>query len=76
MGRKPSKEEIEARAYEIYVQRGGEPGRELEDWVIAEKELSEPVSQAKSEPERDPRNVIRPNPLRSQRATASGSDRS
>ena len=28
------------RAYGIYLQRGGEPGYELEDWLQAERELS------------------------------------
>lgn len=27
------------RAYEIFVARGGEPGREVEDWMQAEREL-------------------------------------
>jgi hypothetical protein len=38
-----SKEEIAHRAYELYVQRGAEPGKEIEDWVRAEKELSSEV---------------------------------
>jgi hypothetical protein len=37
----PTMERIQARAYEIYVQRGREPGRELEDWLSAERELIE-----------------------------------
>ena len=32
--------EIRRRAYEIYLERGGEPGRELEDWLQAERELT------------------------------------
>jgi hypothetical protein len=28
------------RAYGIYLQRGGQPGYELEDWLQAERELS------------------------------------
>jgi Protein of unknown function (DUF2934) len=32
-------EEIRTRAYEIYLQRGGQPGYELEDWLQAEREL-------------------------------------
>lgn len=32
-------EEIARRAYEIYRARGSEPGRELEDWLQAEREL-------------------------------------
>ena len=32
-------QEIRIRAYEIFEQRGGEPGRELEDWLQAEAEV-------------------------------------
>ena len=32
-------EEIRNRAYEIYLQRGAQPGDELEDWLQAEREL-------------------------------------
>ena len=35
----PSEDAIRVRAYERYVQRGGEPGREEEDWREAEQEL-------------------------------------
>jgi Protein of unknown function (DUF2934) len=46
LGRKePSEEEIARRAHELYLQRGGEHGKDVEDWVRAEKELSdEPVA--------------------------------
>ncbi len=37
----PSHEEISRRAYEIYLARGGEQGREAEDWFQAERELRE-----------------------------------
>jgi hypothetical protein len=37
----PTQEEIELRAYEIYLKRGGENGGELNDWLAAEKELAE-----------------------------------
>jgi DUF2934 family protein len=45
-GRKePSGEDIARRAYELYLQRGGEQGTDVEDWIRAEKELnSEPVA--------------------------------
>ena len=33
-------QEIRNRAYEIYLQRGGQPGYELEDWLQAERELT------------------------------------
>lgn len=36
----PTKEQIEARAYELYLQRGGGQGQDVHDWFIAEKELS------------------------------------
>ena len=39
--REPSGEEIARRAHELYLQRGGEHGRDVEDWVRAAKELSE-----------------------------------
>ncbi len=39
--REPSGEEIARRAHELYLQRGGEHGKDVEDWVGAEKELSE-----------------------------------
>jgi hypothetical protein len=32
-------QEIRNRAYEIYLQRGAQPGYELEDWFQAEREL-------------------------------------
>ena len=38
----PTLEEIELRAYEIYLKRGDADGIALEDWLAAEKELSEP----------------------------------
>jgi len=37
----PPREEIERRAYELYLARGGEPGQELEDWLRAERELAQ-----------------------------------
>jgi hypothetical protein len=38
-----SKQEISDRAYELYLQRGREPGKDVEDWVRAEQELSRDV---------------------------------
>ena len=32
-------EKIRRRAYEIYLERGEQPGRELDDWLQAEGEL-------------------------------------
>ena len=33
-------QEIRNRAYEIYLQRGAQPGYEVEDWLQAERELA------------------------------------
>lgn len=35
----PRPEEIALRAYEIYLERRGAPGNELDDWTRAEREL-------------------------------------
>jgi hypothetical protein len=35
----PTHEEIAARAYEIFLSRGGEPGHHEEDWLLAESQL-------------------------------------
>ena len=35
----PRLEEIRIRAYEIYLERGGQPGHDVEDWLQAEREL-------------------------------------
>jgi len=38
---RPTFEEIELRAYQIYVERGGAHGYDVDDWVQAEHELYE-----------------------------------
>jgi len=35
----PMADEIARRAYEIYLERGSGPGRDLDDWLRAEQEL-------------------------------------
>ncbi len=37
----PTCEEIELRAHQIYVKRGGAHGQDVEDWLQAERELLE-----------------------------------
>ena len=37
----PAREEIELRAHQIYVERGGAQGQDVEDWLQAERELAE-----------------------------------
>jgi len=41
----PAREEIELRAYQIYVERGGTHGQDVDDWLQAERELVEKSSQ-------------------------------
>lgn len=42
--RQPTHEEISLRAYHIFLERGGVPGNEREDWLQAERELLQQVS--------------------------------
>ncbi len=35
----PTREQIAKRAYEIYIERGGTHGYDIEDWLQAEREL-------------------------------------
>lgn len=41
---RPSDEAIAARAYEIFVARGEGSGGDLDDWLQAEKELTEKIA--------------------------------
>ena len=41
-------EEIRIRAYEIYMERGAQPGHDLDDWLQAERELEPKVRTAKA----------------------------
>jgi hypothetical protein len=38
-GQAPSEGEIAKRAFELYLARGGVHGRDVEDWLQAEREL-------------------------------------
>jgi len=40
-GNAPANDEIQLRAYGIHVERGGRHGCDLEDWLQAERELTE-----------------------------------
>jgi hypothetical protein len=35
----PSQAEIEFLAYQLFLQRGNEPGSEIDDWLAAEEQL-------------------------------------
>jgi hypothetical protein len=50
MEKQPTPEQIAQRAYQRYVERGSEPGREVEDWLEAERELREVPDRPTHEP--------------------------
>lgn len=37
----PSEEDIRVRAYQIYLERGGDDGADFDDWLRAERELKQ-----------------------------------
>jgi len=41
MGSEPSEDDIRTRAYHRYLERGGGPGSDFDDWLEAERELRE-----------------------------------
>jgi Protein of unknown function (DUF2934) len=49
--------EIRRRAFEIYLERGSEPGRDLEDWLQAERELTTDKSKTASDNEGAKENI-------------------
>ena len=54
-GAAPSHDDIARRAHEIWLERGAEPGRELDHWLAAEQELASAAGggqTAKPEPRR------------------------
>jgi Protein of unknown function (DUF2934) len=55
----PTQEQIALRAYSIYLERGGAPGNELEDWTEAERQLvnenGKPSENGHSKPRRKPK---------------------
>lgn len=46
--RSPVTEEIELRAYHIYLGRGATDGRDLDDWVQAERQVLEELKKNKA----------------------------
>jgi hypothetical protein len=45
---KPTQDQIAARAYEIYLERGATPGDPMQDWLRAELELTTPAKKSRS----------------------------
>jgi hypothetical protein len=58
----PSREAIERRAYEIYIERGSMEGHDVEDWLAAEEELMSRAEEVAAV--REPVSDLRPAPLR------------
>ena len=52
----PSHEQIQRRAYQIYLERGFHPDNALGDWLAAEKELTEPSET--SDVNKSPANLV------------------
>ena len=38
----PAENDIAMRAYQLFIERGGEHGRDLDDWLLAQQELLSP----------------------------------
>jgi hypothetical protein len=49
-GSKPTQDDIALRAYHIYIERGCTPGNPFDDWVRAERELTESPIKPRSKP--------------------------
>ena len=43
VSKRPRTEDIERRAYQIYVGRGGSDGHDLDDWLQAERQVAEEI---------------------------------
>jgi hypothetical protein len=72
----PTTEQIEQRAYALFLQRGGQDGHALEDWLIAESELTEvPELTESSAPETPKTRAATASAGQRSSATASGSAR-
>jgi hypothetical protein len=45
LGSEPTEDDIRRRAYERYLERGGEHGLDFEDWLAAERDLRSRTSE-------------------------------
>ena len=57
----PSQSEIEFLAYQIFLERGGEPGHDVADWLQAEEELK---TRSEAEARTTQRTETVPTPIR------------
>jgi len=63
----PSQAEIEFLAYQIFLERGGEPGSDLADWLAAEEQLK---TRSETEAPAAQRTDTAPTPMRKSAAGA------
>jgi hypothetical protein len=63
----PSQAEIEFLAYQIFLERGGEPGNDLADWLAAEEQLK---TRSEAEAPVTQRTDTAPTPIRKSAAGA------
>ena len=42
----PSRDDVARRAFELYCERGGQDGHDVQDWLQAERELRQTASTA------------------------------
>lgn len=63
----PSQAEIEFLAYQIFLERGGEPGHDLADWLAAEEQLK---TRSETEASSTQRTDTTPTPTRKSAAGA------
>ena len=63
----PSQAEIEFLAYQIFLERGGEPGHDLADWLAAEEQLK---TRSEVEAPAQQRSDTTPAPVRKSAASA------
>ena len=54
----PTYDEIALRAYHIYLERGTTPGDPMQDWLEAERELSEAVQSTPKKTARKSKKIV------------------
>jgi len=62
---KATREQIEMRAYQLYLERGAQDGSAMEDWLAAERELTQQMA-----PENVSAKATQPMPNRTPRRDA------
>jgi hypothetical protein len=65
----PNRDDVERRAYELFEQRGGEAGHDVDDWFEAERELKTAEESVQTEPNPNNPSGMRQTRRRDQRST-------